>query len=503
MHDTRPAPDLFSALEPKVARWFRRKFKEPTDVQVKAVGQVLAGRSVLISSPTGSGKTLAAFLGIFDHLARLKAAGPLPNGIIAIYVSPLRALAYDLQKNIRGPLEQLGFDDVRVGMRTGDTSLKERAAQRRKPPHILVTTPESLAILLSQNSWAPAFAQRRFLIIDEVHALAENKRGTHLMVSAERLQQLVPDPPLCRIGLSATISPLETVAEFLAGPGRPCEIITATKAKKAIVEVFSPLRNNPYPPAGYTATRVLKELGELLKSFRTTLIFTNTRSGAEHIGLQLKRILPKLASKIEVHHASLDRQIRLDVEDRLKQGKLRAVVCSTSLEMGIDIGFIDLVVMISAPKGVSRALQRLGRSGHAVSEVSRAVMVASNINDLVECAVTAKMMDARSLEPVRIPENAADVLAQHIVGMAASGDWTRGGDVRALSLLVFLSRRCHARSSSACSAISRAAASSLEKQYGPVFGKITRRRRAHRPSPRRAWRAISTRTSAPSPPTRW
>jgi len=474
MHQLRLAPDLFGALQPKVARWFRRKFKEPTDVQVKAVGQVLAGRSVLISSPTGSGKTLAAFLGIFDHLAKLKTAGPLPNGIIAVYVSPLRALAYDLQKNIRGPLEQLGFDDVRVGMRTGDTSLKERAAQRRKPPHILVTTPESLAILLSQNSWAPAFAHRRFLVIDEVHALAENKRGTHLMVSAERLQQLVPDAPLCRIGLSATIFPLEKVAEFLVGPGRPCEIITATKAKKAIVEVFSPLRNNPYPPAGYTATRVLKELGELLKSFRTTLIFTNTRSGAEHIGLQLKRILPKLASKIEVHHASLDRQIRLDVEDRLKQGKLRAVVCSTSLEMGIDIGFIDLVVMVSAPKGVSRALQRLGRSGHAVGEVSRAVMVASNINDLVECAVTAKMMDARNLEPVRIPVNAADVLAQHIVGMAASGDWTED-EMFALFRSSYSYRDLPREKFERVLRYLEGGGASLEKQYGPVFGKITRR----------------------------
>jgi ATP-dependent Lhr-like helicase len=474
MHDSRPAPDLFAALEPKVAKWFRRKFKEPTDVQVQAIGHVLAARSVLISSPTGSGKTLAAFLGIFNHLARLKAAGSLPNGVIAIYVSPLRALAYDLQKNIRAPLEQLGFDDVRVGMRTGDTTLKERAAQRRKPPHILVTTPESLAILLSQNSWLPALGQRRFLIIDEVHALAENKRGTHLMVSAERLLRLVPDSPLCRIGLSATISPLATVAEFLAGPGRPCEIVTATKAKKSIVEVFSPLRSNPYPPAGYTATRVLKELGELLKSFRTTLIFTNTRSGAEHIGLQLKRILPRLASKIEVHHASLDRQIRLDVEDRLKQGKLRAVVCSTSLEMGIDIGFIDLVVMISAPKGVSRALQRLGRSGHAVNQVSRAVMVASNINDLMECAVTAKMMDARSLEPVRIPHDAADVLAQHIVGMAASGDWTED-EMFELFRGSYSYRDLPREKFERVLRYLEGGGASLEKQYTPVFGKIVRR----------------------------
>jgi ATP-dependent Lhr-like helicase len=472
MHDTGPEPDLFAALDPKVAKWFRRKFKEPTDVQVAAVSHVLAARSVLISSPTGSGKTLAAFLGIFDYLAKLKAAGQLPNGVIAVYVSPLRALAYDLQKNIRGPLAQLGFDDVRVGMRTGDTSMKERAAQRRKPPHLLVTTPESLAILLSQNSWLPALGMRRFLVIDEVHALAENKRGTHLMVSAERLLRLKPEP-LCRIGLSATIFPLEKVAAFLTGPGRPCEIVTATKAKKAIVEVFSPLRNNPYPPAGYTATRVLKELGELLKSFRTTLIFCNVRSGAEHIGLQLKRILPKLASKIEVHHASLDRQIRLDVEDRLKAGKLRAVVCSTSLEMGIDIGYIDLVVMISAPKGVARALQRLGRSGHAIDQVSRAVMVASNINDLLECAVTAKMMDAKNLEPVRIPHNAADVLAQHIVGMAASGDWTEDE----MFELFRGSFSYHDLSREKYERVLRyleGGGASLERQYGPLFGKITR-----------------------------
>ena len=481
MHDRRPASDLFSQLEPKVAKWFRRKFKEPTDVQVQAIGHVMAARSVLISSPTGSGKTLAAFLGIFDHLAKLKAAGPLPNGVIAIYVSPLRALAYDLQKNIRGPLEQLGFDDVRVGMRTGDTPMKDRAAQRRKPPHILVTTPESLAILLSQNSWLPALGQRRFLIIDEVHALAENKRGTHLMVSAERLHFLRPEP-LCRIGLSATISPLKTVAEFLTGPGRPCEIITATKAKKSIVEVFSPLRSNPYPPAGYTATRVLKELAELLKSYRTTLIFCNVRSGAEQIGMQLKRLMPKLASKIEVHHASLDRQIRLDVEDRLKQGKLRAVVCSTSLEMGIDIGFIDLVVMISAPKGVARALQRLGRSGHAVGEVSRAVMVASNIGDLMECAATAKMMDAKNLEPVRIPHDAADVLAQHIVGMAASGDWTED-EMFELFRGSYSYRNLPREKFERVLRYLEGGGASLEKQYTPIFGKIVRKGRSCHNSP--------------------
>ncbi len=470
----RPSPkqNLWPGLEPRLAKWFARKFKVPTDVQMQAVTHVLGGRSVLISSPTGSGKTLAGFLGAFDYLMRLQAARALPTGVVAVYVSPLRALAYDLQKNIRQPLLDLGLEEIRIGLRTGDTTLKERAAQKRRPPHILVTTPESLALLLSQESWLPALRHRRFLIVDEIHALAENKRGTHLMLSAERLEALIPRP-LIRIGLSATIAPLEVVGNFLTGMRAPCAIVTTSKPKKAVVEVFSPLRKNPYPPAGYTATRVLKELAGLLGSFRTTLIFTNTRSGAESIGHRLKQLLPKLRHKIEVHHASLDRQIRLEVEDRLKQGELRAVVCSTSLEMGIDIGSIDLVVMIAAPKGVARALQRLGRSGHALDQTSRAVLVASNINDLVECAVTARMIDARRLETVRIPVNAADVLAQHIVGFAVNGGWTEDAifdTVRRAYPYRDLSREKFEQ----VLRYLEGGGTSLEAQYTPVFGKITR-----------------------------
>jgi ATP-dependent helicase Lhr and Lhr-like helicase len=467
------AADITEQLEPRLAKWFRRKFQEPTPVQQEAVGHVLAGRSVLISSPTGSGKTLAAFLGVFDYLLRLEKEKRLPHGVVAVYVSPLRALAYDLQKNISQPLRALRLHEkIRIGLRTGDTSIKERAAQRRKPPHILVTTPESLALLLSQEAWATALAHRRFLIVDEIHALAENKRGTHLMVSAERLAALSPEP-MRRVGLSATIAPLETVGEFLSGSSGRAEIVTSRAIKKMIIEVFSPLRKNPYPPAGYTATRVLKELAELLKAFRTTLIFTNTRSGAESIGLQLKELMPREKKRIEVHHASLDRQIRLDVEDRLKQGKLRAVVCSTSLEMGIDIGFIDLVVMISAPKGVSRALQRIGRSGHAVNETSRAVLVASNINDLTECAVTAKMIEARRLELVRIPTNAADVLAQHIVGLAIPGDMTED-EIFELIRRAYPYRSLSREKFEGVLRYLEGGGASLEKQYTPVFGKIVR-----------------------------
>jgi ATP-dependent Lhr-like helicase len=264
----------------------------------------------------------------------------------------------------------------------------------------------------------------------------------------------------------------------------PCAVVTSTTPKKAVVEVFSPLRKNPYPPAGYTATRVLRELAGLLTSFRTTLIFTNTRSGAESIGHRLKQLLPRLRDKIEVHHASLDRQIRLEVEDKLKQGQLRAVVCSTSLEMGIDIGFIDLVVMISAPKGVSRALQRLGRSGHGVNQTSRAVLVASNINDLVECAVTVRMIEARRLEEVRIPENAADVLAQHIVGCAVSGTWSED-EIFAMVRRAYPYRQLERAKFEEVLRYLEGGGASLEAQYTPVFGKIVREQgRVRIPQPR-------------------
>jgi ATP-dependent Lhr-like helicase len=464
------APRLFKALHPALATWFRGRFRKFAPAQLLTIPEIMAGRSTLLSSPTGSGKTLAAFLGVFDHLAKAHDAGEIPAGIVAIYISPLRALAYDLQKNLQQPLQELGWSWLRVGARTGDTTPKERATQKRKPPHILVTTPESLTLLLSQPGWIAALRTTRYLIVDELHALAENKRGSLLMVSAERLEEICP-VPLIRIGLSATVAPLETVAEFLVGPGRPCQLAEVSQRKAARIEVFSPLRENAYPPAGYTGTRVLRELGELLLQKRTTLIFTNTRSGAETIGLRLKQLLPGLSALIEVHHASLDRNVRLAVEDRLKRGELRAVVCSTSLEMGIDIGSIDLVVMVSAPKGVARALQRMGRSGHSMGETSHGLLVASNINDLAECAATARLMEQRTLEPVKIHDDPLDVLAQTLVGLAVYGSMTpdeafalvrRSYPYRALSRELF-------------DRVLRYLAGggvSLEKNYRDVFGKV-------------------------------
>ena len=496
----KPAPvPAFSGLHPTLDDWFSRRFPAPTAAQAATIPHILAGRSVLLSSPTGTGKTLAAFLGVFDHLIRLHETDALPpRGIVAIYVSPLRALAYDLQKNLHAPLAELGWGFIRVASRTGDTSAKDRAAQKRNPPHILVTTPESLTLLLSQPSWAPVLSTVRFLLVDELHALAENKRGSLLSLAAERLEAFrvqsdrtterqndgqpendsarcrsVPcrSSALVRIGLSATVSPLPELARFLAGPGRPCEIVEINSTNPSDVSVFSPLTKNPYPAAGYTGTRVLRELAAELLRYRTTLVFTNTRAGAETIGLRLKQLLPELAAQIEVHHASLDRAVRLEVEDRLKRGELRAVVCSTSLELGIDIGSIDLVVMVSAPKGVARALQRLGRSGHAPGQTARGLLVATNINDLAECAATVRLMRARQLEPLRLPQNPADVLAQHLVGIAVFAD-TKPDQAYALV------RRAHPFAELSRELFDRVlhylqgGGRSLEKAYTHLFGKI-------------------------------
>jgi ATP-dependent Lhr-like helicase len=512
-------PELLAHLHPELSQWFRARFGRFAPAQAVAVPEILAGNSLLLSSPTGSGKTLAAFLAVFDFLGKARDRRELPNGIVAVYASPLRALAYDLRKNLQQPLDELGWDWLRVGARTGDTTTKERAQQKRRPPHILVTTPESLTLMLSQPGWLAPFRETRFFIADELHALAENKRGAMLMVAAERLEEIMkpetgdrkpeipdrkpetgnrkpeeevracisrPSPSsldgsvsgfrfpvfgLARIGLSATVSPLETVAGFLVGPGRDCRIAEVTQRKPARIEVFSPLRDRAYPPAGYTASRMLVELGTFVGQKRTTLIFTNTRSGAEHIGVRLKQLMPALANQIEVHHASLDRTVRLEVEDRLKRGELRAVVCSTSLEMGIDIGSIDTVVMVSAPKGVSRALQRIGRSGHSMGETSHGVLVASNINDLAECAVTARMMERRELEPVKISVNPLDVLAQTLVGLAVFESVTpdeafalvrRSYPYRTLERTEF-DRVVHYLAGGGVA---------LEKQYHAMFGKV-------------------------------
>lgn len=462
--------------------WFDRRFDRPTPAQRKAWPLIRARKNVLIASPTGTGKTLAAFLGVLDQLAYLQAHGQLLNSIYCIYVSPLRALAYDLEKNLREPLREIygAEPPIRVAMRTGDTSSSDRQRQLREPPHILLTTPESLCLLLSQNKWLPVLETVRWAIVDEIHALAVNKRGAHLSLSLERLSH-EPKPslqrkpsrrtPLQRIGLSATVAPLPEVGQFLVGTRGKCEIVDAATTKKIDLRVHTPLRSNPYPESGYTGQRLIRELAHLVRKNRTTLVFTNTRSGAEAASYWLRETAPEIADQIECHHASLDRDLRQGVEDRLKRGELRAVVCSTSLELGIDIGFIDLVVMLSTPKGVSKALQRTGRSGHNIHTTSRGIIMATNVNDLVESCATVLLGRTRHLDHVRIPDAPLDVLAQHLVSMGCNGAWPR-------SEALTLARQAYPYANLAKADFDdvldylAGGGKALRAQYTEVFGKI-------------------------------
>ena len=497
-----------------VTRWFESRFCEPTPPQTAAWPLIEAGRNVLIVSPTGTGKTFAAFLSVLNELALLHERNELQNTIYCIYVSPLRALSYDLEKNLNEPLREIYGDasPIRVGLRSGDTTQNERQKQLTKPPHILLTTPESLCLLLSQERWLPHLESVRWVIVDEIHALAENKRGAHLSISLERLSALIniqdgadhrpaDDPQgfglrtsstaagsaltkrqrtaavqdagahLQRIGLSATVAPLSEVAQYLVGTQRKCEIVDASAAKKVDLRVYSPLGTNPYPPSGYTGQRLIRELGQLVQKNRTTLVFTNTRSGAEAAAFWLKEALPDLADQIECHHASLDRDVRLEVEDRLKRCELRAVVCSTSLELGIDIGSVDLVVMLSTPKGVSRALQRTGRAGHNINVTSRGLLMATNMNDLVECCATALLARSRQLDPVRLPRAPLDVLAQHLVSMGCTRRWPRN-EALALVRSAYPYRDLSQQEFDDVLDYLAGGGKALRAQYTDVFGKI-------------------------------
>jgi ATP-dependent Lhr-like helicase len=464
-------------LHPRLSAWFRATYPNFTHAQLLAVPAILGRESILLTSPTGSGKTLAAFLGIFDALLAKLDTGTLSSAVQCIYVSPLRALAYDIGKNVRAPIAGMELEKkLRIALRTGDTPSAERVKFREGGAHILITTPESLAVMLAQESYVRHLAGCEFVVVDELHSFAGNKRGADLTISLERLERLrlqidAQVKPLCRIGLSATATPLEVLANFLVGEGRDCRIAEAQTEKQSLVEVFSPIRRKPYPPAGYTGVRLYAELAELIRSRKSVLVFTNVRSAAEQVGLGLKELLPDLAPQIEIHHASLDRSVRLEVEDRLKNGELRAVVCSTSLEMGIDIGAVDLVVMVATPKGVSRAIQRIGRSGHSLDRSSHGVLVATNINDLVEATVTAKLVRDRALDPIKIQEKPYDVVAQHVVGLAAAAPI----EIDAAFNLVRRAYPFRDLSRDEFNRILRyleGGGTALEQQYAGLFGKI-------------------------------
>ena len=483
--ETRRETPLRDRLHPRLRDWFFRNYADFTHAQQLCIPAVLERDAILLTSPTGSGKTLAGFLGVFDALIReLDEHGPVA-GVRCIYVSPLRALAYDIEKNLRAPIAGMGLEkELRVHLRTGDTPANERVKFRDKPAQFLVTTPESLAVLLAQETFARPLSNVHFVIVDELHSFAGNKRGADLSISLERLEQIGRDEPLggpwraqgsppaiCRIGLSATAAPLDLLARFLVGDDRPCRIAEARLEKEQIVEVFSPIRRNPYPPSGFTGVRLYHELSQLIRSHQSVIVFCNVRSAAEQIGLQLRELLPELAEQIETHHASLDRSVRLEVEDRLKNGELRAVVCSTSLELGIDIGAVDLVVMVATPKGVSRAIQRIGRSGHSINKSSHGILVATNINDLAEATVTAKLVRERALDPIKIQDKPYDVVAQHVVGMAALQS-TSANEIYQTITRALPFRELTRDEFDRILNYLEGGGESLAQQYGGVFGKV-------------------------------
>lgn len=423
-------------FHPAVADWFAASFRAPTAAQLAAWPAIQSGVDTLIAAPTGSGKTLAAFLAAIDALIREGLESGLRDETQIVYVSPLKALSNDIQRNLEAPLAAIrdglrarGLPDVdiRAMVRTGDTPSRERDRMRRKPPHIIVTTPESLYILLGSESGRTMLATTRTVIVDEIHALAPNKRGAHLALSLERLTQLCPTPPL-RIGLSATQKPIEDVARFLVGVGADgsprgkCRIVDSGhhRARDLALEI---------PPAPLDAvmsneawSAVYDRLAELTRAHRTTLIFVNTRRMSERATRQLSERLGEDA--VAAHHGSLAKDQRLDAEQRLKRGELKALVATASLELGIDIGDVDLVCQLGSPRSIAAFLQRVGRSGHAVDGMPKGRLFPLSRDDLVECAALLDCVRREELDRLQIPHQPLDVLAQQIVAEVAAQDWT-------------------------------------------------------------------------------
>jgi ATP-dependent Lhr-like helicase len=422
-------------FHPAVAGWFTKSFATPTGAQAGAWPAIKSGRHTLIAAPTGSGKTLAAFLSAIDQLVRAGQAGALPDETRVVYVSPLKALSNDIQRNLEAPLagirqslNELGLPDVdiRVAVRTGDTPARERERMYRRPPHIVVTTPESFYLLLGSESGRRMLATVKSVIVDEIHALAPNKRGSHLALSLERLAALTAHP-VQRIGLSATQTPIEEVARFLVGadgtrdPAAHCEIVDIGHKRRRDLAIE--LSGAPLDAvmSNEVWEQVYDRLTQMIEAHRTTLIFVNTRRLAERATANLSERLGE--DKVAAHHGSLAKEQRLDAERRLKRGELKALVATASLELGIDIGDIDLVCQLGSPHSIASFLQRVGRSGHAVNGTPKGRIFPQSRDELVECAALIDSVNRGELDRLVIPENDLDVLAQQIVADVAAREW--------------------------------------------------------------------------------
>ncbi len=426
-----------SAFHPAVANWFTRTFDAPTPPQEQAWPAIQARRHVLIAAPTGSGKTLAAFLAAIEQLVREGVAGGgLKDETQIVYVSPLKALSNDIRRNLEAPIagireELRALDlpdvDIRTFVRTGDTPQHERVAMRKRPPHIVVTTPESLYILLGSESGRKMLATTRTVIVDEIHAMVSGKRGMHLALSLERLEALA-GRKLTRVGLSATQKPIEEVARFLVGTRQidaaghaDCTIIDSGHVRDRDLQIEIPLSPLEAVMSGEVWTQVYDRLAELVSEHRTTLIFVNTRRHSERIARHLsERIGPEF---VTAHHGSMAKELRFDAESRLKNGQLKALVATASLELGIDIGDVDLVCQIGSPRSISAALQRIGRSGHSVGGTPKGRLFPLSRDDLVECAALLDSVRRGELDKLVIPAKPLDVLAQQIVAEVATREW--------------------------------------------------------------------------------
>ncbi|MFL6551544.1 MAG: DEAD/DEAH box helicase [Povalibacter sp.] len=443
---------VHSLFHPAVSDWFEKTFAGPTPAQLDAWPAIQSGKNVLIAAPTGSGKTLAAFLAVIDELAREGSQSGLPDETRVVYVSPLKALSNDIHKNLEAPLagirehlrEHTVRDvEIRSWVRTGDTPQHERTRVRRRPPHIVVTTPESLYILLGSESGRGMLSTVTTVIVDEIHAVAGSKRGSHLSLSLERLDALT-GRKLRRIGLSATQKPIEEVAKFLVGEADATSAVDAEREtnsdSSSDVHALSPactivdsghVRHRdlaielPDAPleavmSGEVWTQIYDRLANLIREHRSTLVFVNTRRLAERVARHLSERLGE--ENVTAHHGSLAKERRLQAEQRLKRGELQALVATASLELGIDIGDVDLVCQLSSPRSINAFLQRVGRSGHAVGGTPKGRIFPLSRDDLVECTALLDAVHRGELDRLKIPENAIDVLAQQIVAEAAARD---------------------------------------------------------------------------------
>lgn len=422
--------DSLAWAHPLVRDWFMTKIGSPTEPQALGWPSILAGKTTLISAPTGSGKTFAAFLACIDKLVRKALANQLSDQTEVLYVSPLKALSNDIQKNLMVPLNEifelaktrgLEMTEIRVAVRTGDTLTRERQAMLKKPPHILVTTPESFYILLTAEKSRQLLMDVKTVIVDEIHALANDKRGAHLALSLERLEAITYQPPV-RIGLSATQKPIELVADFLTGIHRAeATIINIGHARHLDIAIEVPQSELGAVASNEMWDEIYNRVAELAKQNRSTLVFVNTRRLAERVAHHLAERLGE--DQVAAHHGSLSRKLRLSAETKLKNGELKILVATASLELGIDIGSIDLVCQLGSPRAIAVALQRIGRAGHWHGAISKGRIFATTRDELIECAALIHAINEGDLDQLIIPKEPIDILAQQLVAACATGEW--------------------------------------------------------------------------------